>query len=125
MHFNPHFNPMLDKSSPQILAAMITSGTYLTAKYCSGAAGAASVTKALNTVGMGNGMETGLFMLGTIQLTSSMALEHLMDRLLIRGVRKRLTNGESREALIADIDGYPLSNELKARLREAASPDMA
>lgn len=115
------FNPMLDKSSPQILAAMLTSGTYLIAKYRSGSIGAASVTKALNTVGMGNGMETGLAVLGAIQLTSPMVFEYLIRRIFIHGVGKRFENGESREALIADIDGYPISEELKARLREIAS----
>ena len=114
------FNPTLDKSSPQILAAMITSGAYLTAKYCSGTVGAASVTKALNTVGMGNGMETGLVTLGAIQLTSSTGFEYLIRRIFIHGVRKRRANGERCEALIADINGYPISRELKAHLREVA-----
>ncbi|KAB7791156.1 hypothetical protein [Bifidobacterium leontopitheci] len=110
----------LDKTLPKAIGIAAACVMYLASKYSSGIPGAASTTKGLKTMGFGMNMEAGLVTLGGTPLVISAIGEPTISRLAVNGVRKRILHGEDREAVIADIEKYPFSDELKARMRETA-----
>ncbi|MFN6566062.1 hypothetical protein [Dendronalium sp. ChiSLP03b] len=82
-----------------------------------GLTGAAAITAALALLGPG-GMIGGIILLGITGLAADMLSKFGLEALLIAIYRQRLQNGESRVNICREINGLPISGDLKRRLRE-------
>lgn len=90
----------------------------------SGYAGAAAVAAALAALGPG-GVVGGAVTLVLVGLVTRGVAEHGFGVVLQRVLDELFADGESKETLLEQVDGYPVSRRLKAVVREhiAALPD--
>lgn len=80
--------------------------------------GGAAITTALSSLGGSGGMKGGLAVLSAVGVLSGIATEYVVDKIFIRTVRQLCIEGESQEKIFAKIERYPVSKELKLRLKE-------
>lgn len=81
-----------------------------------GLAGAAAITAALAMLGPG-GMLGGIVLLGIIGLASDSLSKYGLTELLKGIYSERQSKGESSQNLCQEIDGLPISQELKLVLK--------
>ncbi|OYE01931.1 hypothetical protein [Nostoc sp. 'Peltigera membranacea cyanobiont' 232] len=81
-----------------------------------GLAGAAAITAALAMLGPG-GMVGGIVLLGIIGLASDALTKYGLTALLQGIYEERRRRGESLQTLCREIDGLPITNELKLVIR--------
>lgn len=83
-----------------------------------GFAGAAAITTALAALGGPLGMLGGVAMLGVLMVISR-AITKYGFQAIFKGVLKKLMeDGMSKADIIEKIDSYPISKELKLKLKE-------
>jgi hypothetical protein len=82
-----------------------------------GLAGAAAITAALAMLGPG-GMIGGIVLLGIIGLASDALTKYGLNALLQGIYQERKAKGESLHNLCREIDGLPISRELKLIIKE-------
>lgn len=100
------------------IAALGVPGLVLTvAVSATGYAGAAALTAALAALGPG-GMIGGIATLGAIGLISEAITEYGFDAIFSSVVKELYKRGETKESLLEKIDKYPVSENLKRRLKE-------
>lgn len=91
-----------------LLVVMATTGLF----------GAAAITSALAMLGGPAGMLGGIAMLGIVGLAADMLSKFGLEALLLAIYEQRAHNGESRSNLCNEIQGLPISEDLRRALRE-------
>jgi hypothetical protein len=89
----------------------------LIAMASTGLAGAAAITAALAMLGPG-GMVGGIVLLGVIGLASDALSKYGLTELLNGIYEERRSRGEALHNLCREIDGLPISRELKLVIKE-------
>ena len=106
----------MDKIISKIVALGVPGLILLIAIHVSGYAGAAAITAALATIGPG-GMVAGVFFLIGSALCVDVLAKYGFDA-IYKGVIKGLyEKGESKETIFEKIDKYPISGDLKMKLK--------
>lgn len=84
----------------------------------SGHNGGAALTSGFRSLGGTFGMKGGLVTLGTIGLAAEFVTEKTIGIVLNNAVKNLCFEGESQETIFSKIDKYPISKELKLKLKE-------
>ena len=90
----------------------------LVAMSFSGWAGAAAITTALATIGGPLGMLGGIAALGVMVLIASAISRFGFWEIFKRVLENLKEQGKTNEEILREIDGYPIGNELKQKLRD-------
>ena len=90
----------------------------LVAMSVSGWAGAAAITTALATLGGPLGMLGGITLLGGLVLIASAIPRFGFWEIFKRVLENLKEQGKTNEEILREIDGYPIANELKQKLRD-------
>ena len=107
----------MDKVIETIAALGVPGLVLVVAMSATGFAGAAAITTALAALGPG-GMLGGIVLLGAMGLIST-AIAKYGFQAIFKGVLNRLMEqGMSKADIIKKIDSYPISKELKLKLKE-------
>jgi len=105
----------------RIIAALGLPGVILlTTMAFTGLSGAAAITAALAFLGPG-GMIGGIAFLGIIGIASDALSKFGIEALLMGVYRERRQRGESLDQIRREINGLPISDDLKRTLREEFS----
>ena len=112
----------MDKVIETIAALGVPGLVLVVAMSATGFAGAAAITTALAALGPG-GILGGIVLLGAIGLVST-AIAKYGSQAIFEGVLKKLMeDGMSKADIIETIDSYPISKELKLKLKEYMSSE--
>ena len=90
----------------------------LVAMSVSGWAGAAAITTALATLGGPLGMLGGIAALGVMVLIASAIPRFGFWEIFKRVLKNLKEQGKTNEEILREIEGYPIGNELKQKLRD-------
>ena len=90
----------------------------LAAMSVSGWSGAAAITTALATLGGPLGMLGGITLLGGLVLIASAIPRFGFWEIFKRVLENLKEQGKTNEEILREIDGYPIANELKQKLRD-------
>ena len=90
----------------------------LVAMSFSGWTGAAAITTALATIGGPLGMLGGITLLGGLVLIASAIPKFGFWEIFKRVLGNLKEQGKTNEEILREIDGYPIANELKQKLRD-------
>ena len=90
----------------------------LVAMSVSGWAGAAAITTALATLGGPLGMLGGITLLGGLVLIASAISRFGFWEIFKRVLENLKKQGKTNEEILREIEGYPIANELKQKLRD-------
>jgi hypothetical protein len=82
-----------------------------------GLAGAAAITLALSSLGGPFGMLGGIGLLGISILISQSISKYGFSKVFSSTVKKLIEKGETKESILEKIDKYPISKELKLKLK--------
>ena len=85
----------------------------------SGLAGGAAIVVALSTLGGPFGMVGGLALLGMLVLISNALAKFGFERVFEGTLKKLREKGMSKSEILQKVDRYPISRELKLKLRDA------
>ena len=83
-----------------------------------GFAGAAALTTALAALGGPVGMLGGIAMLGLLVVISKALTEYGIEAIFKAVLAELRKKGKSKEDILRQVDGYPISKELKRTLKE-------
>lgn len=108
----------MDKIVSKIAAFGIPGLILTTAIGATGLAGGAAITVALAALGPG-GMIGGIATLGIIGLVSEGIVEYGIDAIFSAVVKELYKRGETKESILSKINKYPVSKDLKRKLRES------
>lgn len=108
----------MDKIVSKIVALGVPGLVLITAIGATGLAGGAAITAALAALGPG-GMIRGIVTLGAIGLISEAITEYGVDTIFKAVVTELYRRGETKESLLTKISKYPVSNNLKLKLKES------
>ena len=112
-------NLKIDRTIPIAISALSSAITFAVSSAATGQNGAAKTTKALSNLGIGNsGMKGGIVTLGVEALSVDKATEFFISQLFIKSINKMLLNGEDETLIMNRINQFPISQNLKSRLRE-------
>ena len=106
----------MDKVVDKIAALGVPGIVMLVAMAATGWAGAAAVTAALAALGGPLGMLGGIAMLGILGLISKAISDYGFEKIFVATVEKLREDGTSKRAIREQIDGYPISRELKLKI---------
>lgn len=90
----------------------------LIAMSATGYAGAAALTAALAALGGPLGMLGGIAVLGVLVLISAGLSKYGFDKIYEAVVKELYKRGETKETILAKISKYPVSQDLKRKLKE-------
>lgn len=107
----------MDKVADKIAAMGIPGLILLVAMATTGLAGAAAITAALALLGGPFGMLGGIAVLGMLGLISKALAQYGFDKVFEKTVEKLQDQGMSRREILTKIEKYPISSDLKIRLR--------
>ena len=108
----------MDKIVSYVAGLGIPGLIFLTIISTTGLSGAAAYTAALATIGPG-GMLGGLVTLGAIGLISEGLTKYGFDAIFNASVKELYKRGENKESILKKIEKYPVTNELKMKLRDS------
>ena len=108
----------MDKLVSKIAALGVPGLVLLVAMSATGYAGAAALTTALAALGGPLGMLGGIAVLGLLVLISGGLSKYGFDKIYEAVVKKLLEKGETKESIIKKIENYPISKDLKRKLKE-------
>jgi hypothetical protein len=112
-------NIYIDKTIPMVVSAITTYSTFALSSITTGQVGAARTTKALGNLGLFHtGMKGGIVTLFAEAKCVDKATEFLISRLFIKSVSRMLSDGDDKILIMSRIDAFPISDDLKSRLRE-------
>ena len=107
----------MDKLIAKIAALGVPGLVLLVAINISGYAGGAAIVTALSALGPG-GIIGGIATLGLIGIIMHGLTEFGLDAIFGAVVKQLIINGETQESILGKIQNYPISRNLKSRLRE-------
>ncbi len=107
----------LDKIISSVTALGIPGLILVVAMGATGYVGAAALTTALASLGPG-GMIGGIAILGVIALISKGISQYGFQAIFIGVVNKLKERGETTDSIFIKIEKYPVSKELKLKLKE-------
>lgn len=108
----------MDKIVAKIAALGVPGLVLVIAIGATGLAGGAAITAALAALGPG-GMIGGIATLGVLGLISEGIAKYGMDAIFSAVVIELYKRGETKEYILNKIQKYPVSKDLKRRLRES------
>lgn len=108
----------MDKIVAKIAALGVPGLVLVIAIGATGLAGGAAITAALAALGPG-GMIGGIATLGVLGLISEGIAKYGMDAIFSAVVIELYKRGETKESILNIIQKYPVSKDLKRRLRES------
>ena len=108
----------MEKIVSKIAALGVPGLILITAIGATGLAGGAAITTALAAIGPG-GMIGGIVTLGVIGLISEGITEYGFDAIFIAVVKELYKRGETKNSILKKIKKYPVSKQLKRKLRES------
>jgi hypothetical protein len=108
----------MDKIVAKIAALGVPGLVLVIAISATGLAGGAAITAALAALGPG-GMIGGIATLGVLGLISEGIAKYGMDAIFSAVVIELYKRGETKESILNKIQKYPISKDLKRRLRES------
>jgi uncharacterized membrane protein len=111
----------MDKIVEKIVALGVPGIVLFVAITASGWAGAAAITAALAFLGGPFGMLGGIAMLGIVSLISKGISEYGAEAILQEIVKKFKENGKSKDDIEKEINNYPISRELKLKIKDYLS----
>lgn len=107
----------MDKLVSKIAALGVPGLVLMTAIGATGLAGGAAITTALAALGPG-GILGGIATLGIIGLISEGIAQYGIDTIFSAVVKELYRKGETKEQLLQKIGRYPISKDLKRKLKE-------
>lgn len=107
----------MDKIVSKIAALGVPGLVLMIAISATGLAGGAAITAALAALGPG-GMIGGIATLGAIGVISEAIAEYGFDAIFSAVVQELYKRGETKGSLLSKIEKYPVSNNLKRKLKE-------
>ena len=107
----------MDKVVSKVAALGVPGLMLVTAMSATGFAGAAALTTALVALGPG-GMIGGVVFLGIAGLLSDSLAKYGVDAIFSAVVTELYNMGEAKESILQKVDNYPVSKDLKRKLRE-------
>lgn len=108
----------MDKIVSKVAALGVPGLILVIAISATGLAGGAAITAALAALGPG-GMIGGIATLGVIGLLSEGIAKYGVDAIFTAVVKELYNRGETKESILKKIEKYPVSKELKRKLRES------
>ena len=108
----------MDKIVAKIAALGVPGLVLVIAIGATGLAGGAAITAALAALGPG-GMIGGIATLGVLGLISEGSAKYGRDAIFSAVVIELYKRGETKESILRKIQKYPVSKDLKRRLRES------
>lgn len=106
-----------DKAISKIAALGVPGLVFVVAIGSTGLVGAAAITTALAALGPG-GIVGGIAFLGVAGIISSVVAEKGVDYVFNSVIAELYAKGESKESIIAKIDKYHISKDLKLKLKD-------
>ncbi len=110
----------MDKIVSKIAALGVPGLVLVVGIGATGLAGGAAITTALAALGPG-GMIGGIITLGVIGLLSEGIAKYGFDAIFSDVVKELYSRGETEESIIEKIEKYPVSMDLKRRLKDEIS----
>lgn len=108
----------MDKIIQKVAALGVPGLVLLLAISATGYVGGAAITAALAALGPG-GIIGGIATLGVIGLISEGITKYGFDAIFSAVVNELNKRGETKESILRKIEKYPVSRDLKRKLREA------
>jgi uncharacterized membrane protein len=108
----------MDKIAAKLAALGVPALVLIVVMSVSGFAGAAALTFALASLGGPFGMLGGIAVLGILLLISHALTSYGFDALFHAVIAKILEKGTTKEEILSRIADYPISADLKRKLRE-------
>ena len=108
----------MDKIISKVAALGVPGLVLVIAIGATGLAGGAAITTALAALGPG-GMIGGIATLGVIGLLSEGIAKYGVDAIFSSVVKELYKRGESKESILKKIKKYPISRDLKRKLKES------
>ena len=108
----------MDKIVSKVAALGVPGLVLVVAIGATGLAGGAAITTALAALGPG-GIIGGIATLGVIGLLSEGIAKYGVDAILTAVVKELYKRGETKESIISKIEKYPISKDLKRKLKES------
>ena len=107
----------MDKLVSKIAALGVPGLVLVTAIGATGLAGGAAITTALAALRPG-GMLGGIVTLGIIGLVSEGIAQYGVDAIFSAVVKELYRKGETKEEILQKVNRYPISKDLKRKLKE-------
>ena len=107
----------MDKVVSKVAALGVPGLILVIAMSATGLAGAAAITTALAALGPG-GMLGGVAFLGVAGVLSDALAKYGVDAIFSAVVAELYKRGETKESILQKINKYPVSKDLKRKLRE-------
>ena len=107
----------LDKIIERTVALGVPGLVLVVAIAFTGLAGGAAIVAALAALGGPAGMIGGIFVLGLLLLISQAVAEYGFETIFLRVLRGLKAKGLSKAEILKKIDSYPISLDLKLKLR--------
>ncbi len=107
----------MDKVVSKVAALGVPGLIFVLAMSATGYVGAAAVTTALAALGPG-GMVGGVAFLGVAGVLSDALAKYGVDAVFSAVVAELYKRGESKETIMRKVDKYPVSKDLKRKLKE-------
>ena len=107
----------MDKIVSKIAGLGVAGLVLMIAISATGLAGGAALTAALAALGPG-GMIGGIATLGAIGFISEAIAEYGFDAIFAAVIKELYKRGETKDSLLIKIDKYPISKNLKSRLKD-------
>jgi len=108
----------MDKLVSKIVGLGVPGLVLLVAMSATGFAGAAALTAALAALGGTFGMLGGIAVLGLLVLISDGLTKFGFERIYKSVIKELLKKGETKESLMKKVKKYPISKNLKLKLKE-------
>lgn len=108
----------MEKILSKLAAVGIPFGVVQLSCKASGHKGGAALTTGLSSLGKSFGMKGGIVALLTIGASVDFLTERSIGAILNGVVKQLCIEGESQDEIYAKIQKYPVSNELKLKLKE-------
>lgn len=108
----------MDKLVSKIAGLGVPGLVLLVAMSATGFAGAAAITTALAALGGPFGMLGGIALLLLLVLIANGLTKYGFNKIYDAVVKELIRKGETKESILKKIEGYPISKELKRRLKE-------
>ncbi|MCD8089697.1 MAG: hypothetical protein LUD81_03580 [Clostridiales bacterium] len=111
----------LEKIAAQLAGRGVPALAFILALSSANAAGyfgAAAITMALSSLGGPMGMVGGVSFLLMSSTIASALTKYGFDALFTQVIKNLYKNGESKKSILAKIENYPISKDLKRKLKE-------
>ena len=110
----------MDKIVSRIVALGVPGLVLFVALSATSYAGAAAITTALAAIGP-FGILGGIASLGIIALFSQAITEYGFQAIYVQVIKELIKKGETKESILAKIDSYKISKNLKLELKDSLS----